>query len=436
VWAFGDNSAGELGSGNYTNSSQPVQVLAPSGQSGFLQGIVAIAADNNESFAVDNQGNLWAWGQNTNGQLGIGTTTNTNLPVQVPGISGAVAVSSSQYHTLVLKSDGTVWGWGANTSGQVGNGAMTPWETQPVQVMAAAGQPLQGIVAVSAGASHTLAIDNQGNVWAWGANGSGQLGNGDSTGAAQAYPVQVTAVANAVAVVAGTLNGYALESNGSIWAWGDNSIGELGNGGAGNLSVTPVQVSGLVSMIGLGNQFAFDTSNTLWAWGDNTSGRLGLGAIGSDATLPLQVSFFSGTASTLADLTGNNQSVNAGAFSSPLTVTVTNNGQPVQNTLVDFIITGGGGLLATSPGSTQLSGILQVLTNSQGQASIYFQEPAGGSGSTQITATSGNGQSFFSLLNGGAGVPMLAPWAYILLALCLFLVMARYLPKKLSGMAD
>jgi len=275
VWAFGDNSAGELGSGNYTNSSQPVQVLAPSGQSGFLQGIVAIAADNNESFAVDNQGNLWAWGQNTNGQLGIGTTTNTNLPVQVPGISGAVAVSSSQYHTLVLKSDGTVWGWGANTSGQVGNGAMTPWETQPVQVMAAAGQPLQGIVAVSAGASHTLSLDNQGNVWAWGANGSGQLGNGDSTGAAQAYPVQVTAVANAVAVVAGTLNGYALESNGSIWAWGDNSIGELGNGGAGNLSVTPVQVSGLVSMIGLGNQFAFDTSNTLWAWGDNSHGQLG-----------------------------------------------------------------------------------------------------------------------------------------------------------------
>ncbi len=430
VWASGDNSAGELGNGTTTPSSTPVQVLAPSGQSGFLSNIISVAADGNDSFAVDNQGNVWAWGSNGNGQLGVGNTTNESLPTQVPGITGAVAVVTSQSHALVLTNTGTVYGWGANTSGQVGNGAMTAWETKPVQVMASASQPLSGIVALSAGANHTAAIDDNGNVWTWGANTTGQLGNGDTSGTAQAYPVQLSGVSGVVTVAAGATNSYALESNGNVYAWGDNSIGELGNGTMSTtFSATPARISGLGAMVNLGNQLAVDSSDNVWAWGDNTSGRLGLGAQGNDATSPLELSLYSGTAASLADTTGNNQSVHWNQFS-PLTVTVSNGGNPVANTLVDFTLTSGSGELSLTSGGSQFSGIVQVLTNSLGQATIYFQEGSSGSGSSLVTAESEDGQSQFTLINGGIGVPNLPMWGYGVVTILAFVGMSRFLMKK------
>src|SRR5271165_576227 len=435
VWASGDNSAGELGNGTTTSSSTPVQVLAPLGQSGFLQNIIAVAADANESFAVDNQGNVWAWGANTNGQLGVGNTVNESLPTRVSGVSGAVAVTTGQSHTIVLRNDGTVWGWGANTSGQIGNGALTAWETIPVQVMAGPTQPMRGLVAIVAGANHTVAIDNNGNVWAWGANTSGQLGNGDTSGTAQTYPVQAY-IASVVTIAAGTSNSYALQGNGNVWAWGDNSVGELGNGTTSTaVSATPTEITTLGSMVSLGNQLAVDASDNVWAWGDDTSGRLGFGAQGNDATLPLEVSFYSGAAAALADTAGNNQTVDLGAFSAPLTVTVTNGGNPVANAVVDFTIIQGGGLLALSAGSTQFSGIEQVVTNASGQATIYFQEASSGSGNSQITATSDDGQSQFTVINGGIGVPALPGWGYALLGILMFFAMGRFLVKKQPRLA-
>lgn len=181
LWAWGDNAVGELGNGTLSPTSQPTQVMINATTP--LTGIVAIAAGTQESFAIDNQGNVWAWGLNTSSQLGTGGTTNVLYPVEVSGLTGAVAVASSQSHTLVLLGNGSVWAWGANGSGQVGIGTISAWVTQPTQVLAPnsqTGPDIQNIVAVAAGSNHSLALENTGKVYAWGSNSYGQLGDGDT----------------------------------------------------------------------------------------------------------------------------------------------------------------------------------------------------------------------------------------------------------------
>ena len=194
VRATGDNSAGELGNGTTTNASTPVQVMTSA--STYLTGVVAIAADNDESFAVDSSGNVWAWGLNTNGQLGIGTTSNTPYATQVSSLSNMVAIASSQNHTLAVGANGSVYAWGANTSGQVGNGSTSSWVTTPTEVLAPSGSGyLSGIVAVAAGTSHSLALNSGGNVYAWGSNAAGQLGDGTRPWLQNLFPWKCCAAA-------------------------------------------------------------------------------------------------------------------------------------------------------------------------------------------------------------------------------------------------
>jgi hypothetical protein len=113
-----------------------------------------------------------------------------------------------------------------------------------------------------------------------------------------------------------------------------------------------------------------------------------------------------------------------------LIVTATSNGSPLANTYVDFVISSGGGLLATSTTSSMFSGIYQVQTNTNGQAIVYFKEPAGSSGSSQVVAAAGSSQDLFSILSGGTGVPALPVWGYIILAILMVTAMSRQLPKK------
>ncbi len=192
VWAWGDNSAGELGNGTTTSSSTPVQVMANSTTP--LSGIIAVAAGTRESFAVDGSGSVWAWGYNADGELGVGTTSNALYPTQVPGVSGIVNVATANSHTLALKSDGTIFSWGANSNGQVGNNSVSPFVTNPVRVAAPSGQSgpyFQGAIAIAAGANHSLAVDSYSKTWAWGGNAAGQLGNGDTLLASQLVPEPV-----------------------------------------------------------------------------------------------------------------------------------------------------------------------------------------------------------------------------------------------------
>ena len=170
--------------------------------------------------ALKSNGTVWAWGANSNGQLGNNSTTDSHVPVQVTGLTGVTAVAEGNGNTVALKSDGTVWAWGANSNGQLGNNSTTDSHV-PVQVTG-----LTGIVtAVAAGYSDTLALKSDGTVWAWGSNSHGQLGNNSTTDSH--VPVQVTGLTGVTAVAEGyATTTVALKSDGTVWAWGYNSEGE------------------------------------------------------------------------------------------------------------------------------------------------------------------------------------------------------------------
>jgi hypothetical protein len=391
--------------------------------------------------AVDASGNVWAWGLNTNSQLGIGTSSNALYATQISTntLSNMIGIAASGNHAVALRADGSVWGWGANASGQVGNGATSAWVTTPTQVLAPSGQSgnLAGIVAVAAGTNHSLALTSGGNVYAWGSDSAGQLGDADTSLTSQSLPVVVqksgVALTNVVALAGGAINSFALRNDGSVVSWGDNTVGELGNGTTApatpvnptNLSAAPV--TGLSRNDGGGQQpVRLREQQCLYLGRQHLRRTRHWSLTGSYATVPLIVNLTGATPPTLTINTGNNQSVGNGSFTTPLTVTATISGTPVQNALVDFIVTQGGGLLATSTTSPQLSGIVQVLTNSSGQtASVYYQDPSNGQVTSQIGATNGNGtiQDAFTILTSmavSADTPTMPQWALILMAMLLF----------------
>jgi alpha-tubulin suppressor-like RCC1 family protein len=234
-----------------------------------------------------NQNGAASWGDGADDQLGNGTTASSALFGPVSGLTaGIVRVSAGGGHGLALRTDGTVWAWGTNASGQVGNGDLTNHAT-PVQV-----QGLTGVTAVAAGGAHSLALRSDGTVWAWGYNRWGQVGNG-AISVAQPTADEVTGLTSVIQIAAGEGFSMALRSDGTVWAWGDNSYGELGNGTT-TRSTVPVEVSGLsgVTRIAAGayGNSAFATSATIkgvtrvWAWGDNRDGQLGDGTFTSHST--------------------------------------------------------------------------------------------------------------------------------------------------------
>src|SRR5215204_5283319 len=205
-----------------TDSSTPVQVTDPNDPSGYLSGVRAIAASGYHSQALKNDGTVWAWGANFYGQLGNGTTTNSSTPVQVSGLDGieAIAAGAGESHSLALRNDGTVWAWGSNAvaarrriSGQLGREDITESST-PVEV-----GNLDGVEAIAAGYCHSLALKDDGTVWAWGLNLMGVLGTG-TTYEHSSTPVQVSEVGGIETIAAGDVHSLALKNDGTVWAWG------------------------------------------------------------------------------------------------------------------------------------------------------------------------------------------------------------------------
>jgi alpha-tubulin suppressor-like RCC1 family protein len=269
VKAFGENATGELGDGTTTDQNIPVQVIG-------LTGIKSVSAGGDQleahSMALKSNGTVYAWGSNIYGQLGNATTVSTTSPVQVLILSGATKISAGGWHSVALKNDGTVWAWGWNLDGQLGDGTFVD-KTIATQVPG-----LSGVTAIAAGTYHVLALKNDGTVWAWGDNISGQIGDGSTTD--RNTPVQVSGLSGVVKIAAGRFFSLAVKSDGTVWTWGENLYGQLGNGNTTD-SPVPVQVSGLTGVTsataatGAFHCMAVKNDNTVWAWGRNTYGNLG-----------------------------------------------------------------------------------------------------------------------------------------------------------------
>ena len=289
VWTWGNNSKGQLGNGNYSKSLIPVQV-------NDICDVVSVSAGSYYTLAAKSDGTVWAWGDNSYGQFGNTATTKSAVPVQVSGLSGIIFVSASQDFNVAIKSDGTVWAWGDNSYGQLGDGTYGYSTFPPRQV-----KNLTDVISVSAGLHHTVALKSDGTIWTWGSNNSGQLGNGPSIGNKYA-PEQISGLSSVVSVSAKQNFTIAAKSDGTVWAWGDNSYGQLGDGTTTDSSV-PVPVNGLngVGSVAAGyfNTVALKVDGTVWDWRDNTYGQLGNGTVTS-STVPVQVSGLSGIVSVSA----------------------------------------------------------------------------------------------------------------------------------------
>ena len=265
LWTWGNNENGQLGDGTTTNRLSPVQVPG-------LTGLQGTAGGAEHSMALKSDGTVWAWGNNFYGQLGDGTTTDSLSPIQVPGLAGIVAVAAGDYHSAALKYDGTVWTWGSNGNGQLGDGTTTD-SLSPIQVPG-----LAGVIDLASGGYHIVALKSDGTVRAWGWNEDGQIGDGTTT--ERLSPVQVPGLAGVKAIATGDYHSMAIKSDGTVWAWGWNENGQLGDGTTTN-GLSPVQVPGLAGMTavagGNSHTVALKSDGTVWAWGWNEAGQLGDG---------------------------------------------------------------------------------------------------------------------------------------------------------------
>ena len=235
-WACGKNSSGQLGDGTTTNRSRAVQLVDDSSSAFSQSDIVNWSAGGHVLYHLKD-GSLWALGNNTDGQLGDGTTTDRLSPVLVlrdPGISDGldniIATAAGDSHTVYLKSDGTVLAAGINTYGQLGDGTTTR-RHNPVLVKKADGAGLSGVVGICTGYDHTVFLKSDGSVWATGFNAKGQLGDGTTT--QRNNPVQVknadgTGLSGVVGISAGADYTVYLKSDGTVWATGMNTKANWG----------------------------------------------------------------------------------------------------------------------------------------------------------------------------------------------------------------
>lgn len=287
VWAWGSNGLSQLGPNGST--TWPHTDRAPVHVSG-LNNIVAIEAGVNYSVALRNDGTVWAWGNNSLGTLGNGTTIRHSTPQQVSGLNDVVAISSGAFHVVALRSDGTVWAWGDNRHGQLGVNGNTESPAQNATPIQVAG--LNNVTAIAAGQRYTLALLSDGTLRAWGLNRDGQLGDGTTT--SRTTPVQVLNLNNVSSISAGWDHSVARLSDGTLRAWGRNGFGQLGDDTRTH-HTTPVPVLNLnhvTTMAAGGNRtFAVRNDGTVWAWGYNNLGRLNVNASGSvvSVSTPMQV---------------------------------------------------------------------------------------------------------------------------------------------------
>jgi alpha-tubulin suppressor-like RCC1 family protein len=298
VLDWGQDSFGQLGVGSFSQHDTPV---AANG----LNFVTAVAAGQRHSLALLSNGTVVAWGANGSGQLGDDGEMSSSVPVAVEELTNVKAIAAGANYSLALLENGTVMAWGGNESGQLGDGNFADTKL-PVPV-----KGLTGVTAIAAGGEHSLALLGDGQVMAWGQDESGQLGNGGDKNSNT--PVPVKDISGVTAIAAGGEHSLALLESGTVMAWGDDEYGQLGNSSVQETeheevevrrSEVPVPVEGVsdVTAIAAGQRdsLALLASQTVMAWGENEDGELGDGSIARRQETPVAVSDLSGVTAIAA----------------------------------------------------------------------------------------------------------------------------------------
>lgn len=334
VWCWGDNSLGQLGDGTVEARSGPVQVVALAGNgvaeiSGGIDhtcartgggdvycwgdnlhgqlGVVdpegmkvpgggvprkveglpptkSISAGGKHTCVVEQAGLVWCFGENGTYQLGDGTTDERPAPVKIDGVDNIAVVQNGDEHTCAQQQDGLLWCWGSNSTHQLG-----------VADVADSGQPLavkslNSVKQLAVGDEHTCILKQDTTVWCWGYNGSGCVGYGP--GPDQAVPLKVFS-ARYIALNGSAFHSCAIAGNeGEIWCWGSNEHGQIGDGTSEQVAAVPTPAKLVTAsdvVVGGGHTCALTGDGTLWCWGDNTHHELGGGSDQERSNVPVRV---------------------------------------------------------------------------------------------------------------------------------------------------
>ncbi|TES92200.1 MAG: hypothetical protein E3J87_05945 [Candidatus Cloacimonadota bacterium] len=299
VWAWGWNERGQLGNG-ITNPAflpcEPGSVLI----SGGFTAVEAGGQGDDFSLALHSNGTVWAWGYNGYGQFGNYTTNDDSVPCSTH-VENVIAISAGDRYSLALKSDSTVWGWGYNSQGQLGDKSVNQ-RLEPVQTKGPGGAGyLTGVTAIATGMHHSLALKDDGTVWGWGNNSYGQLGEDKGCGNMSTTPCS-TWISDVIAIDAGAYHSIALKSDGTVWSWGYNAFGQMGNNTVDGTNYVPCSTwienvtaiaAGCRSMHSLAIESGAKAGEIVWAWGLNNGGQLGDNKLsGGYSLVPVQTNDF------------------------------------------------------------------------------------------------------------------------------------------------
>lgn len=295
VYSWGRNDSGQLGDGTMTHRIAPTEVTLPSGTK-----VSDLSSGEAAAYVVTGDGRIYAWGDNSFGQLGTGDANESATPVEVilPEGVRASKISAGSKSGYALGSDGKLYGWGFNATGQLGDGTMSD-RTTPVAVKMPNGLK---ILDVSAGGGSAYALAEDGTVYSWGMNASGQLGDGTLEDSLLPTSVHLPEGVTAATLLASSLNGYIIDTQGRIFGWGRNKVGQLGDGTeTDRLEPVEIKLPGSVKAADLSvggyTAFAIAGDGSIFGWGYNAFGQLGDGTkdnrfvpfdTGLRATLPVR----------------------------------------------------------------------------------------------------------------------------------------------------